>query len=213
MIISSPRTPHCLGSHTPGTGPIIRISPYELHVNDAAFFDTLYSRQDGIWHKYAWSVDAFATKGAAIWTADHTLHKSRRQPLNPFFSKAKVSSHQDVIARRVQALFDRLSGFAASGETVDLGAAISAYVRDVINEFLFGKHYDDLGKENFDAGMVQAAHAGGLLWRTTKFMRFFGPVMRSIPPRWSIAMADPNMKEFFRFMIVSSILITRKSVQ
>lgn len=172
-------------------------------MNDAAFFDTLYSRQDGIWHKYDWSVDAFATKGAAIWTADHTLHRNRRQPLSPFFSKVKVSSHQDMIVRRVQALFDRLSGFAASQETVDLGAAISAYVRDVINEYIFGKHYDDLGKENFDAGMVPAAHAGGLLWRTTKFIRFFGPLMRSIPPQWSMAISDPDMKEFFRFMIVS----------
>jgi hypothetical protein len=51
--------------------------------------------------------------------------------------------------------------------------------------------------------MVPAAHAGGLLWRTTKFIRFFGPLMRSIPPRWSIAVSDPNMKDFFRFMIVS----------
>lgn len=60
-------------------------------MNDATFFDTLYNRQEGVWHKYDWSVDAFATKGATIWTADHTLHKNRRLPLNPFFSKAKVA--------------------------------------------------------------------------------------------------------------------------
>ncbi|KAL1857565.1 hypothetical protein Daus18300_010324 [Diaporthe australafricana] len=185
-------------------GPIIRISPYELHVNDASFFDTLYSRQDGTWHKYAWSVNAFATKGTVIWTADHTLHRNRRQPLSPFFSKAKVWSHQDMIMRHVQALFDRLSGFAASQKTVDLGAASSAFVRDVINEYIFGKHYNDLGKENFDAGMVAAAHAGGLLWRTTKFIRFFGPVMRAISPQWSMRISsDPLMKEFFCFMIIS----------
>lgn len=205
-----PQTSYGVDSHTSGTGPIIRISPYELHINDPAFFDTLYSRQDGIWHKYDWSVDAFATKGAAIWTADHTLHRNRRQPLSPFFSKVKVLNHQDMIVRRIQALFNRLSGFAASQDTVDLGAAISAYVRDVINEYIFGKHYNDLGKENFDAGMVPAAHAGGLLWRTTKFIRFFGPLMRSIPPQWSIAISDPNMKEFFRFMIVSSIILIHR---
>lgn len=185
------------------TGPIIRISPYELHVNDAAFFDTLYSRQDGTWHKYDWSVDAFATKGAVIWTADHTLHKNRRVPLSPFFSKVKVSRQQDMIMRHVQALFDRLSGFAASGKTIDIGAAFSSFVRDVINEYIFGKHYNDLSKEDFDAGMVAAAQAGGLLWRTTKFIRFFGPLMRSIPPQWIMAVSDPAMKGFFHFMIVS----------
>ncbi|KAK7753186.1 hypothetical protein SLS62_004919 [Diatrype stigma] len=187
----------------PLNSPIIRISPYELHVNDAAFFDTLYNRQEGVWHKYDWSVDAFATKGATIWTADHTLHKSRRLPLSPFFSKVKVSNQQDMIMRHVQALFDRLSGFAASRKTVDLGAAFTAFVRDVTNEYIFGKHYNDLGKDDFDAGMVVAAQAGGLLWRTTKFIRFFGPLMRSIPPQWIMAVSDPVMKQFFRFMIIS----------
>ncbi|KAI1768599.1 cytochrome P450 [Hypoxylon sp. FL1150] len=140
-------------------GPIIRISPYELHVNDAAFFDTLYNRQEGVWHKYDWSVDAFATKGATLWTADHTLHKNRRLPLSPFISKARLSNQQDMIMRHVQALFDRLSDFAASQET----------------------HYNDIGKKDFDAGMVVAAQAGGLVWRITKFIRFFGPFMRSYP--------------------------------
>ncbi|PSR79353.1 trichodiene oxygenase [Coniella lustricola] len=184
-------------------GPIIRISPYELHVNDAAFFDTLYNRQEGVWHKYGWSVDAFATKGATLWTADHMLHKNRRQPLSPFFSKAKVASQQDMIMGHVQVLSDRLSGFARSQQTVDLGAAFTAFVRDVVNNYIFGKHYDDLEKEDFDAGMVVAAQAGGLLWRTTKFVRFFGPLMRSIPPQWIMAVSDPTMKDFFRFMIIS----------
>ncbi|KAI1205170.1 cytochrome P450 [Annulohypoxylon truncatum] len=184
-------------------GPIIRISPYELHVNDPAFFDTLYNRQEGVWHKYDWSVDAFATKGATLWTADHTLHKNRRLPLSPFFSKVKVSNRQDMIMRHVQALFHRLSGFAASQKTVDLGAAFTAFVRDVSNEYILGKHYNDLGKEDFDAGMVVAAQAGGLLWRTTKFIRFFGPLMRSIPTQWIMAVSDPIMKDFFRFHMMS----------
>lgn len=172
-------------------------------MNDPAFFDTLYNRREGVWHKYDWSVDAFATLGASIWTADHTLHKNRRAPLSPYFSKPKVSNQQEMIMGHVRSLFDRLSGFAESQETFDLGAAFTAFVRDVTNDYIFGKHYNDLGKKDFDAGMVVAAQAGGLLWRTTKFIRFFGPMIRAIPPQWIMAVSNPVMKDFFRFMIVS----------
>lgn len=108
-----------------------------------------------------------------------------------------------MILRHVQTLFGRLSNFAASQQRFDLGAAVTAFVRDVTNEYLFGKHYNDLEKEDFDAGMVVAGQAGGLLWRTTKFIRFFGPFMRSIPPQWIMAVSDPVMKQYFSFMIVS----------
>lgn len=108
--------------------------------------------------------------------------------------------------RHVETLFGRLSGASASQKTIDLGAAFTAFVRDVVNEYMFGKHYNDLEKEDFDAGMVVAAQAGGLLWRTTKFIRFFGPFIRSIPPQWAMKFSDPVMKDFFRFMIVSSDL-------
>lgn len=69
-----------------------------------------------------------------------------------------------------------------------LYAAFTAFVQDVINEYMFGKHYNDLGKEDFDAGMVVAAQADGLMWRTTKFIRFSGPLMRSIPPKWIMSL-------------------------
>lgn len=105
--------------------------------------------------------------------------------------------------KHAETLFGRLSGAAASQNPIDLGAAFTAFVRDVVNEYIFGKHYNDLGKEDFDAGMVVAAQAGGLLWRTTKFIRFFGPLMRSIPPQWMMTVSDPVLRDSFRFMIVS----------
>lgn len=89
--------------------------------------------------------------------ADHTLHKNRRLPLNLVFSTAKVSMKQGMIMRHAQALFGRLPRFSGSQNIIDLDAAFTAFGRDVTNEYIFGKHYNDLGKEDFDAGMVVAA--------------------------------------------------------
>ncbi|KAK4647224.1 uncharacterized protein QC761_0027130 [Podospora bellae-mahoneyi] len=72
-------------------GPIVRTSPYELHINDPAYFETLY-RHEGRWNKYDWSVDGQNALGAIIFTPDHHEHKARRAPLNAYFPNQGLST-------------------------------------------------------------------------------------------------------------------------
>ncbi|KAI0024381.1 cytochrome P450 [Xylariomycetidae sp. FL0641] len=130
-------------------GPIVRISPYELHVSDPAFFEHLY-RHEGRWDKYAWATDAFAARGATIFTANHDLHKARRHPLNPFFSKARVAAQQDIIYKHLEKLCGRL---AIPASRLNLGAAITAFARDVANDFVLGKSYNSLERLDYAADM------------------------------------------------------------
>ncbi|KAI1441145.1 cytochrome P450 [Annulohypoxylon stygium] len=113
----------------------------------------LHKIYDGVWDKYDWSVDAFATQGAALLTPKHELHKARRQPLNPFFSKANVRNRQDMIDRHLGKLCDRIFAFAVSRETFNFGAAITAFARDVAFDFILGKNYGSLDKDDFDEAM------------------------------------------------------------
>ncbi|KAI0884561.1 cytochrome P450 [Annulohypoxylon maeteangense] len=180
-------------------GPIIRISPYELHVNDPAFFEQLY-RQDGRWHKYSWAMDAFGAKGATLFTVDHELHKSRRQPLGPFFSKAKVASRQDLIHRHLLKFCGRISKFANSGETFNLGAAATAITRDVANEFILNKSYNSLDREDFDITMLTASQGSGQIWRPSKHIPVITKIFKAIPIDWIIKNAGDDMKEFFLYL-------------
>lgn len=132
-------------------GPIVRISPYELHVSDPAYYEKLY-RQDGRWDKHGWSVDAFGAPTTAICTVDHDAHRRRRAPLAPFFSRTGVAGRQDII----RGLADKLCGrlLQLEGEKVNITAAVSAFTRDVAMQFVLAKDYANLDLEDFGAGMT-----------------------------------------------------------
>ncbi|KAK6844451.1 hypothetical protein PG995_014561 [Apiospora arundinis] len=180
-------------------GPIIRISPYELHVIDPTFYEKLY-RQDGRWDKYAWAVDAFTADGSTINTVPHDLHRARRQPLNHFFSKSRIAAHQNVIDRNVLIFRQRISEFVVAGKMVDFGAAISALTRDITCELLVNKTYAHLKSEDFHVHVTNMLQTGGFIWRVTKHIRWFGPAMHAIPPNIIKKVADDGMKAFFSYI-------------
>lgn len=132
-------------------GPIVRISPYELHIDDPAYYEKLY-RQDGKWNKYDWSYDAFGSPNTAVCTVDHDTHRRRRAPLGPFFSKASVAARQGMI----QGFADKLCGrlLQVEGATVNMTAAIGAYTRDVAMQFVLAKDVRNLEQEDFSVAMT-----------------------------------------------------------
>lgn len=151
------------------------------------FFEILY-RQDAHYDKYAWSTDAFDAKGATLFTAAHAVHKSRRQPLGPFFSKAKVASRQDLIHKHLTKLCYRISKFAEARTIFNLGAAATAFARDAANDFIIGKSYDRLDREDFDFAMIAATAGGAQMWRLTKQVRWVAPTLKKIPISWMLSM-------------------------
>ncbi|KAK4465019.1 putative cytochrome P450 E-class, group I [Cladorrhinum samala] len=179
-------------------GPIVRISPYELHINDPSYFEKLY-RHEGRWNKYDWAVDAQNAPGGIIFTPDHDQHKARRLPLNAYFSKANVLRRQDLVNRKLDKLCGRIAEYAGTGRPIDLGAAISAFQRDVSTDFVLGKDYNNLDQPDFGVGMTLIMQGGGTMWRLTKHIRWYGPAMLSIPKDFLIKNADPDTANFMRY--------------
>jgi cytochrome P450 len=108
------------------------------------------------------------TSGAAIFTADHDLHKARRQPMNAFFSKTRVANHQELIRKHLGKLTSRLVKFAESKEQCNFGAAVTALARDVANEFILAKSYNSLEQDDFGVDLLLASQGSGAIWRLSK---------------------------------------------
>ncbi|OTA89154.1 hypothetical protein M434DRAFT_79664 [Hypoxylon sp. CO27-5] len=181
-------------------GPIVRISPYELHIHDANFFDKLYNR-DGYWNKYDWAYDAHNSQLSTLASIDHNVHKRRRAAMSPFFSKASAASRQSIIREMTSKLCRRLDGFVNSKDSrVRLGAALGALTRDVATEFLLSKSFNNLDAEDFRAGVGNTLQESGAIWRITKHIRWYGRMVRSIPLSLIKRIGDQGVIECLGFV-------------
>lgn len=108
-------------------GPVVRINPYEIHVNNPAFMGEIYpgpgSRKRDKWD---WATKGLGIPGATLMTNPHDHHKLRRSALNPFFSKASVRRLQPLLDAKMDHLLERFEEFRKSGGVLVLNHAFAA---------------------------------------------------------------------------------------
>ena len=120
---------HCRDLHK-RYGPIIRIGPDEIHIDDPNFYNEIYTsnarRRDKstLWF---WMVGTGngMLDGASFATMGHDLHRLRRSAVNPFFSKRMVQELEPRVKSKVELLKKRVLGYAGTGELLDLCNACS----------------------------------------------------------------------------------------
>ena len=108
-------------------GPIVRINPYELHVDDPDFLEDIFvgpgtHKRD----KWEWATKGLGVPGATLMTNGHDLHRVRRAALNPFFSKASVRNLQTLIDAKLDFFLERFEEFQRSGEVMTANIAFAA---------------------------------------------------------------------------------------
>ena len=107
-------------------GPIIRISPEEVHILDPDFYDEIYAGPSRKRDKWSFFCNAHGVPESSFATVKHETHRMRRAALNPFFSKQKVRSLQPRIEKVVNNLLIRFDGFANKPESVKVSDAFAA---------------------------------------------------------------------------------------
>ncbi|MAD85597.1 MAG: hypothetical protein CL912_21765 [Deltaproteobacteria bacterium] len=138
-------------------GPIVRISPYELHVNDPDFYEELYAGGGRKRNKYAWFVRLFGMTDGSLATIDHDHHRLRRSAISPFFSKTNVRKLEPVIQGNVDKLMRRLERLEGTRKPVNLNVVFGAFTSDIIIEYAFGESQGYLDEEDFNVDFFQVS--------------------------------------------------------
>ncbi|KAL8773752.1 MAG: hypothetical protein Q9209_001520 [Squamulea sp. 1 TL-2023] len=101
-------------------GPIVRISPYELHINDPEYYDELYVGSTRRSEEYPWTTKQFGPRTSVFATTAHELHRIRRAALAPFFSMQSVQRLEPSVQPVIDKLISRLQELQGSGKVVNM---------------------------------------------------------------------------------------------
>ncbi|KAF7930612.1 uncharacterized protein EAE98_005012 [Botrytis deweyae] len=130
-------------------GPVIRINPNEVHIDDPDFFEEVFNQSNGRTQKPINVAEAFGPYPATIGTQDHEHHRIRRNALNPFFSKKSINDLVSRIQRPILILCDRLEEASKSGVTLNMKYFYAAVTLDIINDYCFSRQPDNILREDF----------------------------------------------------------------
>ncbi|KIX06391.1 uncharacterized protein Z518_04367 [Rhinocladiella mackenziei CBS 650.93] len=130
-------------------GPIVRIVPDELHIQDSQFYDTLYTKAGRV-DKYDWMAGRFGCDTSVFTTGPDDLHRVRRGALNPLFSRARIVDLQTIIREKIGILLGRIREFQKDERILPINRAFMALTGDVVMEYCFSMSYDHLKLENFE---------------------------------------------------------------
>ncbi|KAF2786003.1 cytochrome P450 [Melanomma pulvis-pyrius CBS 109.77] len=175
-------------------GPIIRVTPHELHIRDSRFFDEVYSKNLQV-DKEGWD-KRFGSEHSVLTTVNAAFHKRRRAALNPMFSRRSILSFIHIIYRHIDTLSTRMQEFEARKEPLNLTLAFPALTGDIIMDYFFGFNYAQLKDPEFASFHDAFMKIGATGHLATQFPLIF-PIMNSIPhfiTEWLQPAAKPLLK-------------------
>jgi hypothetical protein len=94
---------HELGCYTPTQsylGPIIRIGPNEIHIEDSQYFDTIFGFRP--LNKEALTAKEFGINHALFGVEDYKTYTKKRAAFGDAFSRSKLFKIQDQINKDIE---------------------------------------------------------------------------------------------------------------
>ncbi|KAI4153385.1 MAG: hypothetical protein LQ340_002332 [Diploschistes diacapsis] len=162
-------------------GPIVRINPDELHIDDRAYYEVVYPCNKPV-DKFEFFAHQFNMPDTVAPTCPAALHRSRRQALAPMFSRSRVIEH----GAGIQQVIDRLSyhlanDYSGTGVPVIICHMWASSVTDIIISIVFGEPSHYLDAPGFANPFPLAVHNISVLTHTLNHFAF---MTRGIPLSW-----------------------------
>jgi cytochrome P450 len=170
-------------------GPVIRIAPNELHINDPEVFQEI-TKVGSQFTKDPGFYDFITFPGTSIGETDPIRSRIRRQVLTPAFSPARVQELIPMVKEKVDRLLGRFLESSHRSEPVDIFMAVKAFTMDVISEIVLGKELGCMKDPGYKNQFIEYLHSTfDMGWTATAFPNL--TVFSLSLPEWISALLFP----------------------
>lgn len=173
-------------------GPVVRISPYEVHIHDPEFIDQVYPGSSVRNEPYAWAMKMFGIRHAFLVTLDHDLHRIRRSAFACYLSKASIQRLEPCIQSVIDRMVSRLQEIKGSGKVINLVDVFGCLTGDIIGQYAFASPYGFLEDPDFSPHWHRIMMAISINAHLLKHFGFLMPLMQ-LMPEWLVKMTTPGM--------------------
>lgn len=172
-------------------GPIVRISPYELHIDDPEYYEVLYSR-DAPRNKSLHLTGMFGAPASSFGSVDYQRHRIRRQPMNPFFSQQRIRRLEPMLRGMVDKLCDGMRAWKDRHSPLHVYHAFNAFTTDVVVEYTMGESFHYLDDPDFSpqwSKTIQAIVHAGIQFKQFRWIISLFELL----PRWLVVSINPDL--------------------
>ncbi|QSZ30614.1 hypothetical protein DSL72_000171 [Monilinia vaccinii-corymbosi] len=184
-------------------GPIVRVNPEELSIHDPDFYNEIYvtesKRRTNNYDVYCKGIDF---DGSHFLTTDHDLHRRRRKPLEPFFSRMGISRLQPMLIEVVKKLEQRLVEYKGTDKAIRLDHAFSAFSGDIISKICWEDENEFLDDASFAPEWYNVIH---MIARSVPLFTGFPLLVQILGyiPESILLWAFPQGQHFTRFKTIA----------
>jgi cytochrome P450 len=162
-------------------GPIVRINPNEVHINDPEYYNNIYAGGSRRVNKDPSTLAGFSVPTSVAATEEHDLHRQRRSYMSPYFARRSIVSMEPLIHERITAMLKRLDQARESDTLISLDKAFSAMTADIIASHFFGYHYNYLNIPDLRDPIREGFKGISEMFHLTRFAPWMTLAFKALP--------------------------------
>ncbi|KAK6087164.1 cytochrome P450 [Seiridium cupressi] len=178
---------------------------YHNGVREGQFYKKLEQLHGRLGDKFIKDPKFYGGMGSnsMFFTSSKELHRQRRAPLTPFFSRKAVMEQELVVQAKIDKLLVRMQEALDEGKSFDLHAGLRGLSVDVTTQYAFDDCWNQLDREDLGAWWSETVRGATRTFHHAQQWPLLMTLLRWLPKWLARRMSPP----------VGQLLDTRKRVQ